>query len=147
MYYQPLSAFPKEWDTHMATADTVSNRFFEEMKRLGFSQTSFAAKVGLSKVTISHYVLGRHLPSSEVLIKMDALGGDVLYVLTGKHANPPAPKSSIDFNRLGAAIQESVRQMGSTDATSNRRSLAERAWTIYEAWDVIVQGSASSSNS
>lgn len=122
----------------MATAETVSNRFFEEMKRLGFSQTSFAAKVGLSKVTISHYVLGKHLPSSEVLIKMDALGGDVLYILTGKHADAPVTTESIDFDRLGAAMEESVRQIGAMPAASNRRSLAERAWAIYEAWDAIL---------
>jgi transcriptional regulator with XRE-family HTH domain len=116
---------------------TIADRFSEERTKLGLTQVELAAIAGVSKVTISHYASGKSLPSTDVLIKLDELGADVHYILSGKKSSP-----SIDIHRLSLAIEAAHKQDG-LSATQDYKSLAEKAISIFQAWDFVLEANAS----
>jgi|GEM_PF-3165149 len=118
----------------------MASRLTEERKRLGLTQAELSEKVGVSKMTISHYACGHSSPSAEVLAKMDELGADVLYILTGKRNSKPAIAVSVDLNRLGLALDEANRQSTLNSENLSQKSLLERAWVIYQAWNAMMAG-------
>lgn len=118
----------------------IARRLTEERKRLGLTQVELSEKVGVSKMTISHYARGHSSPSAEVLAKMDALGADVRYILAGKRNVEPAVAASVDLNRLGLALDEAKRQSTLNSENLSQKSLLERAWVIYQAWNVMTAG-------
>ena len=58
-------------------------RLVEERSRLGFSQSDFAGKVGMSREGLRLYEMGQRGMSAEFLAEAVALGVDVQYVLSG----------------------------------------------------------------
>lgn len=63
----------------------LSQRLLEERKRLGFNQTDFGALGGVSKWTQLNYEKGANNPDLDYLVKVGAVGADILYILTGSH--------------------------------------------------------------
>lgn len=61
-------------------------RLVEERERLGLSQQQFFRACGISKAQQYNFEKGINYPGGAYLIAADALGVDVLYVLTGKRA-------------------------------------------------------------
>lgn len=119
----------------------MASRLTEERQHLGLTQAELSEKVGVSKVTISHYACGHYPPSADVLAKMDGLGADVRYILTGKRNTEPAVAASIDLNRLGLALDEANRQSTLNSENLSQKSLLERAWVIYQAWNAMMASS------
>lgn len=116
----------------------IASRLTEERKRLGLTQVELSEKVGVSKMTISHYARGHSSPSAEVLAKMDALGADVRYILAGKRNAEPAAAASVDLHRLGLALDEANRQSTLNFENLSQKNLLERAWVIYQAWNTVM---------
>ncbi len=112
-------------------------RFSQEIRRLGITQVELANKTGMSTVTISNYAQGHRPPASEVLVKLDEMGADIRFILTGKFGCHPT-SAAIDIGRFGLAYEEAQRQSDSNGENLNQRALIERAWVIYQAWNVMM---------
>lgn len=68
----------------------IGERLKEERKRLGLNQADMAALAGASKTSQFNYEKGERSPDAEYLAAAAAQGVDVLYVITGNRALPPA---------------------------------------------------------
>lgn len=73
----------------------IAERLAEERKRLGLSQTEFAALGGVGRKTQFNYESGERSPDAEYLAAVSGAGVDVLYVVTGKHAGGAAPPPAL----------------------------------------------------
>lgn len=111
------------------TECTVGSRLQEERVRMGFTQTELAEKLGISRTSATLYEAGKHLPRAEVLIALDGLGADVLYILTGKRAMNPV----VNVDLLAFSFSEAKRQSSLTGESPSDRVVVDRAWTIYGA--------------
>jgi transcriptional regulator with XRE-family HTH domain len=127
----------------MNDAPSAASRFNEEREKLGLTQAALSAKVGVSKVTISHYACGKSHPSFDVLMKLDALGADVNYIVSGKRTNASiAEPINIDSQRLALAIEAAHKQSTSlNDGKQDFKGLAKKALSIYQAWDFVLTAS------
>lgn len=63
-----------------------SKRLREERKRLGISQSDFAAAGGVAPQTLVGYEKGVRKPDAEFLSRVMAAGVDAAFLLTGKRA-------------------------------------------------------------
>jgi transcriptional regulator with XRE-family HTH domain len=63
---------------------SVGKRLREERERLEIKQFSLAEKIGVSRVSQSNYERGESDPKTEYWQKLDAMGFDIYYILTGK---------------------------------------------------------------
>lgn len=64
----------------------IGERLKAERLRISFSQVAFADACEINRGTLSNWEKGDQTPSAAALGVMAALGVDVLYVVTGKHA-------------------------------------------------------------
>lgn len=67
---------------------TFGTRLKEERNRLGMSQTVFATHGGVVKFSQIKYEKDESTPSVDYLFKIEAIGVDIGYVLTGDRQNP-----------------------------------------------------------
>lgn len=107
---------------------TFAKRLKDERDRLGLSQTQLALDTGISRLLISRYELAKTLPGTEVLMKMNARGIDVAFLITGI-------RSVLDrepdlFNR---AYQEVKRQAMDSGEVLSSKEHSARAWTLFNA--------------
>lgn len=79
---------------------TLGARLREERERLipPMSQAAFAAACGQTRRSQILYEKDQAIPGGAYLIAADALGVDVLYVLTGKRAAPVALNTACASN-------------------------------------------------
>lgn len=63
---------------------TIGLRLKKERVRLGFPQEKFAELCGVKKGSQINYEQDKRKPDTHYLVKADALGVDIPYVLTGK---------------------------------------------------------------
>lgn len=61
----------------------ISERLFEERKRMGLTQTEMAKAGGVAMATYVNYERGGRFPDAACLQNFIASGVDVMYVLTG----------------------------------------------------------------
>lgn len=123
----------------------IGQRFTRERKRLQLTQAELSQKIGVSKVMVSRYACGHSPPSAVVLVKMDQLGADIRYILTGKSAETPQtpPPLRPDLDRLSQALAEATRQTVVNGEVISQRGLLDRAWAIYQAWEMLTEGDRS----
>lgn len=76
----------------------VGGRLRQERERLCLSQSLFAGKVGVSRMTQVNYESGKRSPDALYLSAASESGVDVGYVVTGIRAYPP------DFYRLASVF-------------------------------------------
>lgn len=69
----------------------LGERLREERERLGFPQQDLAEECGVTMRSQRNYEKGERQPDAAYLVAFTALGGDVLYVLTGQRSNARAP--------------------------------------------------------
>ncbi|EJM71122.1 putative transcriptional regulator [Pseudomonas sp. GM50] len=74
----------------------IGDRLKEERERLGFNQTEFAAKAGVSKNSQYNYEKGERSPDATCLAAIAENGVDILYVVTGEHKPVSADWISTD---------------------------------------------------
>lgn len=107
-----------------------AQRFKEERSRLGLSQRELARLTSIDRLLIGRYELGKTLPGTEVLIKLNGSGIDVAFLITGK-------KTVLDrepdlFNR---AYQEVKRQVSESGEDLSSKEHSVRAWTLFNAFN------------
>ena len=82
---------------------TIGARLAEERRRLGYSQTKFAALGGAAKRTMIDWEKDVASPNAAFLSSIAAAGADVLYILTGQRAGEVLPNRE-------AALLDNYRQ-------------------------------------
>ena len=82
---------------------SLGSRLKEERERLDLSQVEFREACGASKTAQFYFENDRNLPGAAYLIAADALGVDVLYVLTGRRGRPISPNVA-RASKQGVAI-------------------------------------------
>lgn len=65
---------------------TFSARLVAERERLGLTQIELRTRTGATKATQSRYETGESLPAADYLAALDAVGVDVMYLLTGERS-------------------------------------------------------------
>lgn len=99
-------------------------RLKHERKRLGFKQNDFAENVGVTVQSQIRYESDKSTPDANYLERVLALGGDVIYLLTGEYTKPLG--LSNDEDRL----LQSYRYLSSDD---NRQALLKVATALQIA--------------
>ncbi|MEO6918678.1 MAG: helix-turn-helix transcriptional regulator [Collimonas sp.] len=69
--------------------NNIGARLHEERNRLGFTQQELTQRIGITQNMWSKYERGQAVPGGDVLAALLAIGGDVLYVLSGQHTDNP----------------------------------------------------------
>lgn len=78
--------------------DVIGRRLAMECSRLGLSSKKAAADAGCSRRTWCYYESGATTPDAVLLNRLDKLGFDVLFIITGRRIRrvlgvPAAPES------------------------------------------------------
>ena len=94
--------------------------------------------LGLSRNSIAQYEAGNYQPALEILARMNSIGVDVMFLLTGKSPGPE--RDQINVKRLGMALQEARRQLNLPMDTIDPQQVADRAWIVYMTLDSFHQG-------
>ncbi len=85
----------------------MKKRIQEERKRLGFTQTQLAEKVGLKLNAQSKYERGENEPKASYFAKLEELGADIYYILTGKrNSNNLTNEEKFLLEKFRAAKEE-----------------------------------------
>lgn len=71
----------------IVTLDEIGRRLRSERERLGLTQTEFGDLGGSSLPSQMRYEKGARRPDAEYLQRIGAAGADVLYIVTGTHAD------------------------------------------------------------
>ena len=116
-------------DTPTDSVKDVGMRLHEERLRLQLTQVALAERLGISRTSATLYEAGKHLPRAEVLISLDRIGVDVLYILTGRRAGPDV----VDLEVMAFAMEEVRRQTSQSAEELSYRECLSRAWPIYTA--------------
>lgn len=66
--------------------NNLGARLREERDRLGFTQQEMTVHIGISQNMWSKYERGQAVPGGDVLAKLLAIGGDVLFILSGERS-------------------------------------------------------------
>jgi len=77
----------------------IGLRIAQERKRLGYSQTTMAAKLDRSKSTQVSYELDETRPDADYFFALDELGADIYYIITGRQLE--ALKAEDELQLLG----------------------------------------------
>ena len=96
---------------------TIGERLKEERSRLGLSQTDLGAAGGVGKTTQINYEKGTGTPDAKYLAAVEALGVDVLYVVTGRRV--PISDQIIAIDELELVMN--VRGLLSEDKEAVKR--------------------------
>ena len=96
---------------------TIGERLKEERSRLGLSQTDLGAAGGVGKTTQINYEKGTGTPDAKYLAAVEALGVDVLYVVTGRRV--PISNQVIAIDELEMVMN--VRSLLSEDKEAVKR--------------------------
>ncbi|MEN3113096.1 helix-turn-helix domain-containing protein [Uliginosibacterium paludis] len=86
------------------------DRLKSEREQMGLTQDEMAMRCGTSKRSYCAYESGETQPKSEFLAKLADAGGDVLYVLTGKHAVGIVEANEAEMLAAYRAAPEAVRK-------------------------------------
>lgn len=84
----------------------LSGRLKEERDRLGLTQQELADRMGVSRKTQINYESGLREPDASYLSAFSALGGDVLFVLTGQRPLVAREEPPPVFPKRGLAVLE-----------------------------------------
>lgn len=120
--HQPAAANPES---------SVGARVQEERVRLQLTQAELAERLGISRTSATLYEAGKHLPRAEVLIGLDGLGADVLYILTGRRLG--TENVDVDLDVMAFALKEVRQQTSPAPLEMSDRECLYRAWPIYLA--------------
>jgi len=68
----------------MSTRVDIGSRLREERLTQGLTQTQLSERVNIAYSSLSNYELGYRFPPTEVLTRLQTLGLDTCYILTGQ---------------------------------------------------------------
>lgn len=87
----------------------MGKRLVEERKRLGISQQDFFRACGISKAQQYNFEKGINVPGGAYLVAADALGVDILYVLTGQRSRPANASPATHLSPREQALLDNYR--------------------------------------
>jgi transcriptional regulator with XRE-family HTH domain len=67
--------------------NNIGARLHEERNRLGLTQQELTQRIGITQNMWSKYERGQAVPGGDVLAAFLAIGGDVLYILSGQQSD------------------------------------------------------------
>jgi len=105
----------------------LAERLKSERDRLGLSQTEFAAHASASKHSQINWEKGAATPNAAALEAWAKIGVDVLYVLTGKHADGSTPAPAPRLTPAQAALLDNYAACSPADQDAIRRLAATAA--------------------
>lgn len=109
-------------------ANSFGERFRIERERLGLTQAELARRSSNARLLINKYELGKALPGTQALIKLDSCGVDVAFLLTGKRST--LEREPELFNR---AYLEVKRLSNESGESLTSKELLARAWAVFHA--------------
>lgn len=116
----------------MTTPDRASQRLAlgkrlaEERKRVGKTQAEFCSACGIGKTTQYQYERGERSPDTDYLGAAEALGVDVLYILTGtRQVTVRAVLAGLAADLSPEAIADKVLAIGDKRSVAYRRGLVD----------------------
>ena len=71
----------------MHTNVSIGARLREERKRIGLTQQELADRVGIDRNTEGNYENGHRSPPANYLVRIDRLGLDACYIVTGRRSD------------------------------------------------------------
>ncbi len=77
---------------------SVGERLKAERERLGYNQSDFSQFGHKTKLTQSKYENNETSPTADYLIKIQVVGADMMFILTGQRSNPmtlPADEAAL----------------------------------------------------
>ncbi|WP_424196609.1 helix-turn-helix domain-containing protein (plasmid) [Ampullimonas aquatilis] len=106
-----------------AQAKALGERLRLERKRLGFTQDSLAARVGMRQHTIYQYENGYTSPSTLFLYTLHELGFNVLFILLGREHVPKPSDFAPDVLRYVADAVDHIEKQLSDGPLSSETKL------------------------
>ena len=100
-------------------------RLKDERKALGWSQEEIAGKIGITKQTQGLYERSQRAPNAEYLAALAALGGDVMYVLTGQRTPSAQPLTVRE-----SCMLENYRALAEEDKAAMQRMTSALAQSV-----------------
>ena len=111
---------------------SIGDRLREERARLDRNQDEFAEIGGVQRRAQSNYERGERCPDADYLSRVAEAGVDVLYVLTGRRAEPAADVGQ-EVQRMADAwetLERALAHVGRTLTPEKKRKAAE---ALYQA--------------
>lgn len=108
----------------------VGERIREERERIKLGVAEFAAGVGVTDRSQRNYESGQRTPDAEYLIKADALGVDIDYVLTGNRSQWKTLQDSVNDECqlmekvIGLLLKKTIEQGAELDPERFAKSIA-----------------------
>jgi transcriptional regulator with XRE-family HTH domain len=99
-------------------------RLREERERLGLTQERLAERLGVQRQAVVLYEAGERAPVADQLTQLDAIGGDVSFVVTGRRQDALAPKIKEDLLAAMTAVDDLCRSTSSELDGTGRLKLA-----------------------
>lgn len=88
---------------------SVGERLKAERERLGYNQSDFGECGGKTKLTQSKYENNETSPTADYLLKIQAIGADMIFILTGQRSSP------MTLPPDEAALLDNYRNIGSQE--------------------------------
>ena len=106
---------------------SVGKRLKEERSRLGLGQVAFAQACNVSRSTQTYFEADTNVPGGAYLIAADALGVDVLYVLTGRRSRPVDMKEAALLDNYRALDDDGKAQLDAAGIAGKKPGAVARA--------------------
>lgn len=103
----------------MQNIQQIADRLRSERKRLGHTQTDFAAIGGIELATQSRYELAKQLPRLDYMFAIGAAGADMGYILSGQRTGGSALAADEadlleGYRSQGSSVQLALRVLART---------------------------------
>ena len=109
-------------------------RLVEERKRLGLNQDAMAANAGVAKSTYCNYEAGKRAPDALCLQRLEAVGADVLYILSGKR-----PEGLSSDERMLVDGYRAMDARGRSGVLAMVAGLTQPAGTTFQIGGSVAQ--------
>jgi transcriptional regulator with XRE-family HTH domain len=114
-------------------------RLKSERVRLGFSQEDFASECAISKRSQVNYEKSERAPDLNYLANLDALGGNVDYVVTGK-------RQAINEDKLRDSLEVVFNVLDALRETGEDISNERAAQLVSMIYDLLAKGKSLDEN-
>lgn len=104
---------------------SIGDRLKEERELTGLTQEQMAGRLGITQKTQGLYERGQRMPNAEYLAALAALGGDVMYVLTGQRTPVAVPITARETCML-----ENYRALSEEDQAAMQRMTSALAQSV-----------------
>lgn len=116
----------------------IYQRLREERERLGLTQPAFAEAAGAAKRTLIEWEKGSTSPNAVQMSALSAIGVDVLYVLTGRHADSNRTLMS-DFGDGKPSLIDAERLSRIVKLLEAFAKQAGRRWPVERLVEVAAE--------